>query len=284
MKTKTRVKSKQSRKSKLNRELKRELGKKLLGYSAAAGAVLTIGAGAAEAVAIKVTPVSPINLVPFSSFYLDINSDGFDDLYFNIANHTDPSNTAFFRNEAQVGGEFSFTTTGGESYNANNHIAGAIHTYTLGITYTAKIAANLSASDNINIALFNNATTPQYPNGIMAVSFENEGGATDFGNFVDPDFSGFLGVRFDIPGGSPHFGWVEVEVNADISQLTIYGWGYETEANTAILAGAGQESQPVPEPATLLTLAMGVAGIYAWRRNRKRKGVKNEMQKEYQNT
>ncbi len=92
-----------------------------------------------------------------------------------------------------------------------------------------------------------------------------------WGNFLNQ--RGFLGVEFEIAAGEFHYAWVDLE--ATISQITIYAWGYETVAGDGILAGAGQEA--IPGPATLFTLAMGAAGLYAWRRGRKRKSVKNAI-------
>lgn len=53
MKTRISTKSRKRRKSRLNRKLKKDLGKKLLGYSVSAGASLGIGASVAEAEPIK---------------------------------------------------------------------------------------------------------------------------------------------------------------------------------------------------------------------------------------
>jgi hypothetical protein len=71
---------------------------------------------------------------------------------------------------------------------------------------------------------------------------------------------GYAGVVFDIPGGSPHFGYLDLAMAADRSSLTLYGGAYQSQANTPIRAGA------VPEPASLALLAGGAAGLAAWRR------------------
>jgi hypothetical protein len=72
---------------------------------------------------------------------------------------------------------------------------------------------------------------------------------------------GYAGVVFDIPGGSPHFGYLDFELTADRSVLTLYGGAYESQANTPI-------SIPVPEAGSLVILASGAAGLAAWRRKR----------------
>jgi hypothetical protein len=71
---------------------------------------------------------------------------------------------------------------------------------------------------------------------------------------------GYAGVVFEIPGGSPHFGYLDLAMAADRSSLTLYGGAYESQANTPIRAGA------VPEPASLALLTGGAAGLAAWRR------------------
>jgi hypothetical protein len=75
---------------------------------------------------------------------------------------------------------------------------------------------------------------------------------------------GYAGVVFDIPGGSPHFGYLDIAVAADRSSLTLYGGAYESIANTPI-------TTPVPEPAPLLLLSSGAAGLAAWRRRNDRR-------------
>jgi hypothetical protein len=72
---------------------------------------------------------------------------------------------------------------------------------------------------------------------------------------------GYAGVVFDIPGGSPHFGYLDIAIAADRSSLTLYGGAYELEPNTPIRV-------PVPEAGSLVLLASGAAGLAAWRRRR----------------
>ncbi|QDV74298.1 PEP-CTERM sorting domain-containing protein [Botrimarina mediterranea] len=79
-----------------------------------------------------------------------------------------------------------------------------------------------------------------------------------FDNFTGT--RGYAAVRFDIPGGSPHYGYLDVAVNDSGSQLTLFGGAYESVSGVGIRAGA------VPEPAGLGLLAMGAAGVAAWRR------------------
>ncbi len=73
----------------------------------------------------------------------------------------------------------------------------------------------------------------------------------------------YLGLMFDI-GGQSHYGWVRLEdvATEGLGQsVTITGWAYETEAGASIKAGQESSVAPVPEPASLLQLAMGAAGL-----------------------
>jgi hypothetical protein len=64
---------------------------------------------------------------------------------------------------------------------------------------------------------------------------------------------GYIGVRFDAPTGtSVLYGWIDLGISADGATGTIYGWAYE-DSGGSIEAGA------VPEPGTLTALACGVA-------------------------
>jgi hypothetical protein len=83
--------------------------------------------------------------------------------------------------------------------------------------------------------------------------------STDLGHFSG--IRGYAGVQFEIPGGSPHFGYLDISA-VSLTSVTLYGGAYETLANTPIEAGA------IPEPASLALLAGGAAGLAAWRRNR----------------
>ena len=72
----------------------------------------------------------------------------------------------------------------------------------------------------------------------------------------------YLGLLFDIPGGSPHFAWLRVAVDPATFSLTFLDYGFETQANAGIRAGE------VPEPASLGLLAVGALGILAMRKRR----------------
>ena len=83
---------------------------------------------------------------------------------------------------------------------------------------------------------------------------------SSWGNFIGQSGK-YLGVRFKI-GDDIHFGWVQVDVNADANQATINGYGYQD------VPGATAHAGTVPEPGSLALLAIGAAGIAARRRKK----------------
>ena len=68
----------------------------------------------------------------------------------------------------------------------------------------------------------------------------------------------YLGLRFDV-GGSWRYGWVEIDswTGLDTGYIRSYGW--ETDANTPIAAGA-------PEPARAALLLIGLISMHCRRR------------------
>ena len=73
----------------------------------------------------------------------------------------------------------------------------------------------------------------------------------------------FLGVEI-ANGSDVNYGWIDVSWSG-ITGATIHGYAYETDVNTAIVAGATESSGPVvpgaPTAVGLVGLAAGAAGI-----------------------
>lgn len=84
---------------------------------------------------------------------------------------------------------------------------------------------------------------------------------------LDQGFLGYLGFAFDFADGSLHYGWAQIGVKAynkdDLSsfEVSVYGYGYETQDDVGI--GAGY----LPEPSTLALFAIGAIGYWP-RKNR----------------
>jgi len=73
--------------------------------------------------------------------------------------------------------------------------------------------------------------------------------------------TGFIGFRFN-GGGGMQFGWARITMDGapgNSFKLVDYAWG---DAGTQIATGQ------IPEPGSLALLAIGAAGLLAWRRQR----------------
>jgi hypothetical protein len=91
----------------------------------------------------------------------------------------------------------------------------------------------------------------------------------------------YIGLKFNI-GPQAHYGWMRISVQIPNSQKpgfigTITGYAYETQPNTAIIAGqttgASEHAASMPDPlesqpapASLGMLARGADGLALWRR------------------
>lgn len=104
-------------------------------------------------------------------------------------------------------------------------------------------------------------------NDMVDVGGGSVGAGNNFGDYgtLTANFDGYLGFRFD-NGATPtdkHYGWVRATGDASGAVLTLNEWGYESDVNTAIEAGA------VPEPSSLALLALGACAMGSYRRRQK---------------
>jgi len=79
-----------------------------------------------------------------------------------------------------------------------------------------------------------------------------------------PD-SGVLGLE-QTSGNTTLYGWADITVNADYT-ITLQAFGYD-DSGAAVTALP--PIPPTPEPASIILLALGAAGIAAWRRKKTR--------------
>ncbi|MGK7942967.1 MAG: hypothetical protein AB4058_00680, partial [Microcystaceae cyanobacterium] len=82
--------------------------------------------------------------------------------------------------------------------------------------------------------------------------------------------SNFVGFGFETGAGDTLYGWAEVVLSANT--VTIERWAYNNTPGGSIRVGQTQDDTPVTTPehsSPLALLAMGAAGVYRWRKNRK---------------
>ncbi len=79
--------------------------------------------------------------------------------------------------------------------------------------------------------------------GIPWVNPDDQGIIAVYGSWYGGEFlgtRGYMGIRLE-SGAGPRLGWVDLEANAQASELTIRGWAFESTPNAPILAGAVSE-------------------------------------------
>ena len=149
--------------------------------------------------------------------------------------------------------------------------------------YTTPYIERLALNDGISGASAWSWNAP--PNGYLFTGYIGDSGNWGFtGN--DDSKTGFAPLRIDAGGGNYNYGWVEVTTQVtnrsstylNGATVTVTGFAFEDQVNTAILAGDQGGPAPVPEPGTM---AVG-AGLFALavgahlRRRREKKAAASE--------
>jgi hypothetical protein len=236
-------------------DLQPQLEKRLAAYALAIGGVaLTTLPAHAEVVFTK-TNRSLTNGVA----YLDLNNDGISD--FGLANNSDPSSYGSTRYLLAIHGQ-----------NTSAAVVGHIG-YRFGTAWPAPYGFSIGPNSPKSFI----ALTDQ-----VAVAMAR--GSCFYGRcFVSGPWQRetdkYLGVRFNIKGQT-HYGWARfsVKFNGYVKvTVTLTGYAYETQANTAILAG---DKGPTEEAAELEAtkpsvvrspslglLSLGAIGLDTWRRH-----------------
>ena len=200
------------------------LSGRLSSYAAAAGLGAFGFAQAADG-AIVFTDVPDATITqstPSQTLYINLDSVGYNE--FAVAAHSNGVRV----NPYNVGPQSSKVLTSGNYY-VNSIIAGA----EIGPTSAEAVAPR----------------------------FAGRQAGPYFYNFVGADK--YLGLKWDIGSGNFLYGWARLDVTADnMGTATLFGFAYETEPNTSIVAGQ------IPEPSSLALLAAGGGAVALKRRRR----------------
>ena len=103
-----------------------------------------------------------------------------------------------------------------------------------------------------------------YNYGILVSAYSSSKFSTSYsyGAWAGVDVQGFVGFRVE-NGDDFNYGWLDITFTG--SELIVGGYAYETDVNTAIIAGATEGSGPVvpgaPTAVGLMGLAAGASGI-----------------------
>jgi hypothetical protein len=234
------------------------LSKRLKTYSAMAAAVTAGGAATQSADAVIIAS-PPLNISLFNNFPggfgVDFNGTDNDNSGDDIMIFHDPS--AFFITTTSMLG-----VQAAPSNSVVGYISGGGFAYASRLAFSSPIGQSPAASMiNPNLGNVQSAATMAYAGGLGQWN-----AATNTGTL-----SGFLGAKFQI-GSDTHFGWIAVTVNNSDLSGTITRYAYESEPDKPI--GAGHLSPPspgpIPEPTHLGLLALGAAGVAAFRRRKSR--------------
>jgi len=196
-------------------------------YSAIAGALVAQDQLNAQVVAVDVNPDVVVDSLS-APYALDFNNDANPELTFFVQHISGASSTQ--------GVQFTYDgAIAGVQITPGMNLMGAAGTGSSSSSFqlsalnsgdTISAAANFGTSSNNALGL--DLMVDAGPLGQIPIQQ---------GNFLNQSHK-FLGGKL-VAGTNTYYGWVELSVNANASQITIHGYGYQSTADSLILAGQG---------------------------------------------
>jgi hypothetical protein len=93
------------------------------------------------------------------------------------------------------------------------------------------------------------------------------GGFSYNGQFVD-DQTGYIGFKFN-NGSGDQYGWARIAMKGDDHAVKLIDYAYG-DVGDRVKVGQTRTNDMVPDKGSLAALALGAAGLVAWRKNRSR--------------
>jgi hypothetical protein len=220
------------------------LNAKLLSYSAAAGALLALGADAEAQ--IMYTDIDPDSLVTIpdtveraNTFEIDMNNDGIVDLTIVAGNGDWYYDSGSYPNHWWS--IRAYPENGAEVVVAPSYISYWGNTYWLAKRFDADdiIGSDPGTSNYWSGPLLWNSIYYSWQLGMVGSSYSTY---YNYGEWNDGATDKFLGIRFSLDEGTTfHYGWIRMDVAQDHTQVLIKDYAYESRADMAIPAGATKQ-------------------------------------------